>query len=215
MKRAANTYPTGLVAVVSDSYDIYNACSNIWGDTLKEKVMSRDGTLIIRPDSGYPPDIDLKFSNILGEKFGYTTNEKGFKVLDPHVRIIQGDGIDKENDNIDIRKSLKNGWSADNIAFGSGGGLLQKHNRDTMKCAFKCSLAVINGEEIEVFKNPIDDPGKSKKGRMTVNKIDGKIITLCGEERVEDGNLLEVIFENGILKKIIHLMKLEKDLHYK
>ena len=197
-----NTYPTGLVAVVSDSYDIYNACSNIWGNTLKEKVMSRDGTLIIRPDSGYPPDVDLKILNILGEKFGYTTNEKGFKVLDPHVRIIQGDGIDKEMIILILENLKKNGWSADNIAFGSGGGLLQKHNRDTMKCAFKCSLAVINGEEIEVFKNPIDDPGKkSKKGRMTVNKIDGKIITLCGEERVEDGNLLEVIFENGILKK--------------
>ena len=45
-------YPTGTIACVSDSYDIYNACEHIWGEALREKVMARDGTLVIRPDSG-------------------------------------------------------------------------------------------------------------------------------------------------------------------
>ena len=49
-------FPTGLVAVVSDSYDIYNACREIWGKELKEAVLARDGVLVVRPDSGYPPD---------------------------------------------------------------------------------------------------------------------------------------------------------------
>ena len=57
------------------------------------------------------------------------------------------------------------GWSANNIAFGSGGGLLQKMNRDTQKCAFKCSLATVDNKDIDVFKDPITAPGKkSKKG---------------------------------------------------
>ena len=95
-----------------------------------------------------------------------------------------------------------NGWSADNIAFGSGGGLLQKMNRDTLKCAFKCSCVTINGKEVDVFKDPIDDPGKkSKKGRMTVNRVDGRIVTLCGDDKVEESDLLEIVFINGDLIK--------------
>lgn len=197
-----NTYPKGLVAVVSDSYDIYNACSEIWGTILKDKVMAREGTLVIRPDSGHPPDVDLKILQILGEKFGAKKNEKGYLVLDEHVRIIQGDGIDKEMLETILEHLKQNGWSADNIAFGSGGGLLQKMNRDTLKCAFKCSNIVINDNNIDVFKDPIDAPGKkSKKGKMTVNRIDEKIVTLCGESRNEESDLLEVVFQNGILTK--------------
>ena len=75
--------------------------------------------------------IDLKLLEKLGEKFGYETNEKGYKVLDPHVRIIQGDGIDIVMLERILEHLKVNGWSADNIAFGSGGGLLQKLNRDT------------------------------------------------------------------------------------
>jgi len=197
-----DTYPTGLVAVVSDSYDVYNACSEIWGTILRDKVMAREGTLVIRPDSGYPPEVDLKILQILGEKFGTTINEKGYLVLDEHVRIIQGDGIDKEMLETILEHLKQNGWSADNIAFGSGGGLLQKMNRDTLKCAFKCSCVTINGKQVDVFKDPIDAPGKkSKKGKMSVNNVEGKIVTLCGDDRKEEGNLLEVIFENGILIK--------------
>ena len=164
--------------------------------------MARDGTLVIRPDSGYPPDVDLKILQILGDKFGATKNDKGYLVLDDHVRIIQGDGIDKQMLETILEHLKQNGWSADNIAFGSGGGLLQKMNRDTLKCAFKCSNIVIDNNNIDVFKNPIDEPGKkSKKGKMTVNKIDGKIVTLCGESRNEESDLLEVVFQNGYLAK--------------
>ena len=83
-------YPDGLVAVVSDSYDLYAACRDIWGTTLRTQVLSRDGVLIIRPDSGYPPEVVIHVLEILGQAFGYTMNSKGYKVLNPHVRIIQG-----------------------------------------------------------------------------------------------------------------------------
>jgi nicotinamide phosphoribosyltransferase len=105
---------------------------------------------------------------ILAKKFGYTTNDKGFKVLN-NVRLIQGDGI---NERV-IRNILGHfsvlGYSADNIAFGMGGALLQGINRDTQKFAMKCSSAQINGKWIDVQKDPITDSGKkSKAGRVTL-----------------------------------------------
>ncbi len=193
-------YPTGLVACVSDSWDIFNAIK-IWGTKYREQILSRDGTLVIRPDSGHPSTIDLKILQELEKYFPVTINDKGYKVLDDHVRIIQGDGIDYEMI-IEILETLKvNGWSADNIAFGSGGGSLQKVNRDTLKCAFKCSLAVINGVERFVYKDPITDPGKrSKKGYLTLHKLpDGSYETRCDGNHDFDTDIMRVVFRNGEL----------------
>ena len=195
-------YPDGLVACVSDSWNIFKAIE-IWGTIFKEAIMCRNGTLVIRPDSGDPVKIDLKILQELEKYFPVTINDKGYKVLDKHVRIIQGDGIDydmiiKILDNLE-----KNGWSADNISFGSGGGLLQKMNRDTQKCAFKCSLAIINGKEVHVYKDPITDPGKkSKKGYLTLHKNeDGSFITKCDGNHDFENDLLVTVFNNGELVK--------------
>ena len=88
------------------------------------------------------------------------------------------------------------GWSADNIAFGSGGGLLQKVNRDTQRFAFKCSSIVVNGEEREVFKQPVTDQGKkSKAGRLKLIERDGKLTTVSAHEAGDD--LLLPVFRNG------------------
>ena len=161
-------YPTGLVACVSDSYDIYNACENLWGEQLHDEIMARDGTLIVRPDSGDPIKVVPKCLDILGDKFGYTTNTKGYKVLDNHIRIIQGDGINRNSMNDILQVITENNWSADNIAFGSGGALLQQLNRDTNMFAIKCSSATVNGIERDVYKSPITSIEKeSKRGRFT------------------------------------------------
>lgn len=195
-------YPEGLVAVVSDSYDIYQACEKLWGGLLNEQILARKGTLVVRPDSGEPKDVVLKVAEILGEKIGFTTNQKGYKVLHPNIRIIQGDGVNYESIG-EILAHLKNhGWSADNVAFGMGGALLQKVNRDTQKFAFKCSAATINGKEQEVFKDPITDHGKvSKKGRMKLVFENNTYQTKSLDENGED--ILETVFENGeILKEI-------------
>ena len=168
-KNMLSQYPTGLVAVVSDSYDIYNACSNIWGSQLHDEVLKRDGTLVIRPDSGDPSTVVLQVLQILGEKFGYEENQKGYKVLDPHVRVIQGDGIDIHEIRKILNVMLSDGWSGDNIAFGSGGGLLQKVDRDTCKFAFKCSSIEVDDVWLDVYKQPVTDPGKnSKRGRFNL-----------------------------------------------
>jgi len=159
-------YPTGLVAVVSDSYDINSAIMGTW-HTLKEQVYARDGILVIRPDSGKLPDTLLQVIAWTGQVFGTEKNAKGYMMLHPKVRVIQGDGIDFPTFKTCLQALKSARWSTDNIAFGSGGGLLQKLNRDTQRFAFKCSSAIINGVEQAVFKQPSTDPRKhSKHGRM-------------------------------------------------
>merc|ERR1719464_1184006 len=92
------------------------------------------------------------------------------------------------------------GWAADNVAFGSGGALLQKLHRDTLKCAFKCSYAVVNGEGIDVVKDPITDPGKkSKKGKLTLENKDGKWVTVTEGNGAPEDDQLREIFRNGKL----------------
>ena len=160
--------PGSIVAVVSDSYDVFNACENLWGGELKQQIIDSGATLVIRPDSGDPEAICCKIIQILDKKFGHTTNKKGFKVLN-NVRMIQGDGV---NERI-IRNILGHfavlGYSADNIAFGMGGALLQGINRDTQKFAMKCSAARVDNKWIDVQKDPITDHGKkSKAGVVTL-----------------------------------------------
>jgi nicotinamide phosphoribosyltransferase len=191
-------FPTGLVAVVSDSYNIYNAVSNLWGKELKDEVLNRDGTLVVRPDSGDPKTVVVEILNLLGESFGYTHNQKGYKILDPHVRVIQGDGINRYSLPEILEAMKAAGWSADNVAFGSGGGLLQNVNRDTSKFAMKCSAVDIDGTWVDVFKDPITDPGKrSKAGRMKLVKTSNGYITTSYDDPRPDE--LVTVFENGEL----------------
>ena len=216
--------PGSIVAVVSDSYDVFNACEKLWGGELKQQIIDSGATLVIRPDSGDPEEICVKVIQILDKQFGHTINSKGYKVLN-NVRIIQGDGV---NENI-IRCILGHyavlGYSADNIAFGMGGALLQGIDRDTQKFAMKCSaIEVVRGtahfdgqymypdvveEWIDVQKDPITDPGKkSKAGRVQlwVNE-DGEYASSVGLPGWTDKGrggwrpALETVFENGKLVK--------------
>merc|ERR1712217_556021 len=92
MRNMLTQYPKGIVACVSDSYDIYQACEKYWGTELKDMIMQRDGFLVVRPDSGELPNIVLEVLEKLGGKFPVTKTSTGHKLLDPHVRVIQGDG---------------------------------------------------------------------------------------------------------------------------
>jgi nicotinamide phosphoribosyltransferase len=160
--------PGAILAVVSDSYDIYNAASKLWGEDLRQRVIDSGATVVIRPDSGDPVEVNRRLVEILGEKFGYTVNSKGFKVLN-NVRLIQGDGINELTVRSILGAFMAMGWSADNIAFGMGGALLQIVDRDTQKFAMKCSAAEVNGKWIDVVKDPVTDSGKkSKAGRVTL-----------------------------------------------
>lgn len=193
-------FPTGLVACVSDSFNIFDAIKSMWGGALKEKVKAREGkgTLVVRPDSGHPPEMVVKCLELLGAAFGTTTNAKGYKMLPSYVRLIQGDGIDIDMlANICGHMALFK-WSVDNVAFGSGGGLLQKVNRDTQKCAYKCSWVEVDGVARDVQKNPITAPGKkSKKGRLTLEKSGNSFVTVENGDTAKD--CLVKVFDNGDL----------------
>ncbi len=160
--------PGAIVAVVSDSYDIYHAIREHWGKTLKDEVIASGATLVVRPDSGDPVDVVHQCLVLLDEAFGHTVNSKGYKVLN-HVRVIQGDGINPNSIRAILERATSAGYATDNLGFGMGGALLQQLNRDTQKFALKCSAARVNGQWIDVYKEPITDKGKmSKRGRMTL-----------------------------------------------
>lgn len=165
-----------LLACVSDTYDIFHAVEVIWGTLLKDKVIESGTTVVIRPDSGDPVFVVSKVMRILGEKFGYTINSKGYKVLN-NVRVIQGDGVNIHSIE-SILKSLKNdGFSADNIAFGMGGALLQQLDRDTQRFAMKASAVKVGDNWIGISKDPVTDPGKASKAGRVIAAIgkDGKL----------------------------------------
>lgn len=172
--------PGKMFAVVSDSYDIYNAASNIWGGVLRDRVVESGATVVVRPDSGDPLMVPIEIIQALGEKFGYTVNSKGFKILPSSVRVIQGDGITVDSLPVIISNLETAGWAIDNLAFGMGGGLLQHVNRDTQKFAMKCSAAKVNGQWIDVYKDPIGDHSKqSKRGQLALVHENGKFETVA------------------------------------
>ena len=168
--------PGALLACVSDSYDIFEACKK-WGTELKQEVIDSGAVVVIRPDSGDPTSVVNQCLKILDKYFGHTVNAKGFRVLN-NVRVIQGDGIDHVSINSILTVMEMNGYSADNVAFGQGGALLQQINRDTLEFAMKCSAAMIKGKWVDVYKDPITSSmKKSKRGRLMLVEEDGKFVT--------------------------------------
>lgn len=186
--------PGSVYAVVSDSYDIYQAC-HIWGGSLKDAVVRSGGTLVVRPDSGDPCEVLPKVLGILAKHFGVTYNDKGYSVLN-NVRVIWGDGINLKS----IKKILATvvddyGYSADNLAFGMGGALLNHIQRDDLGWAMKCSAIRVAGEWRDVYKDPVTAPNKrSKRGRVTLFKDHKGYFT--GREDWPRDVLVEV-FNNG------------------
>jgi len=193
-----------LVAVVSDSYDIFKAVGEIWGGTLKEDVVAlgeKGRTLVIRPDSGDPLSTLLSIFSILEEKFPVTVNEKGYKVLPAYLRVIQGDGVNLKSIGDILQVLTERGWSADNIAFGMGGALLQKLDRDTFKYAMKANeRQSVDGTIHPVFKSPVGDGGKASKAyRQAVVKQGGVYYSIPESKLGPNENLLKPVWKNGEL----------------
>lgn len=209
-KHVLDTFPEGTIACVSDSYNIFRACEEYWGTLLKDQILARKGTLVIRPDSGDPVKTLLKVFAILLDKFGFTVNEKGYKVLPPQVRVIQGDGISYQSIP-EIYAALKQeGISAENLVLGMGGALIQKVNRDTQEFALKCSYAEINGEGVDVWKSPVelDANGemrtsfkKSKAGKMKLVRDGDVLKTVPLFDFPDKPDVLETVFEDGKVVK--------------
>jgi nicotinamide phosphoribosyltransferase len=199
--------PNGIVSIVSDTYDVYNFVKTMC-EKHKDLILSRNGTVVFRPDSGDPIQVNLTLMNILWQIFG-GTEYNGYKLLPPQVRLIQGDGIDFDMIKSFLFEMEDCGWSTDNFVFGSGGGLLQKFDRDTQKFAIKASYIEknIDGKIVgeSIVKNPVTMTSKkSKPGKLILINDDG-FKTISSEDidynKYVNVNLLETVFENGEIKR--------------
>ena len=222
-RRLLETYPTGILSVVSDTWDLWKVCTK-HVVTLKEEILARDGKLVIRPDSGDPVDIlcgrglsklerteyggkglqpeHKGVIELLWDVFGGTINEQGYKVLDSHIGAIYGDSITIDRaDEICARLEAK-GFASTNVVLGIGSFTYQYNTRDTFGFAMKATYVEINGEGREIFKDPITDDGtkKSATGLLKVFKttLEGDIVLhdqVSWEEESE--GILQTIYENG------------------
>jgi len=192
--------PGAVLAVVSDSYDLWNAVDALWGEQLREQVIDSGATVVIRPDSGDPVRIVPELLRRLEARFGSRVNGKGYRVLQ-HVRMIQGDAITTVTLPQVLEAVLAAGFSAENVAYGMGGGLLQQLNRDTQRFAYKVSWVERAGRIQPVHKSPITDPSKtSKAGVLDLILIDGRYRTVVREAPgIHPDSCLQTVFENGEL----------------
>lgn len=191
-KRLLETYPTGILSIVSDTWDLWKVCTEHLV-TLKEEILARNGKLVIRPDSGDPVDIlcgtyqgsywlKLEHRNswtpqekgvieLLWDVFGGTINAQGYKVLDPHIGAIYGDSITIDRaDEICARLEAK-GFASTNVVLGIGSFTYQYNTRDTFGFAMKATYVEVDGIGREIFKDPITDDGtkKSATGLLMVS----------------------------------------------
>lgn len=232
VKQMLETYakPGAIFATVIDSYDWVDFVRSI-APEVKPALIESGATWVFRPDSGDPIKTPVQVIRELDKIFGHTVNSRGYKVLN-NVRVIQGDGIDKDDVYEIVMMLLNEKWSISNIAFGMGGGLLQKNNRDTQKFAMKCCAVLVGDEWVDVYKSPaVYDPDTwelderassfkvSKRGRLELlyNTQTGGYETMTVENTKDfEGkygwvSALETVYENGELVKDLTLDQVRKN----
>jgi nicotinamide phosphoribosyltransferase len=197
--------------MVGDSYSIKAFCELLYkDDEIRNLIIEnglKGGKFVLRPDSGDPVEICLMLIKILEDGFGTTINKLGYKEIPKYIGLLQGDGIDLQMIDDILNSFMENGYSANNIICGSGGGLIQKFDRDTLKCAIKAIYAVFtDGSTINILKDPDTAPGKkSKTGLPVVYLSSDNIIVTKDQSSIEDfnsdNNLLKVVFELGKLNR--------------
>ena len=204
-----------IVSIVSDTWDIYHACKEIYGNALRTKIEEGKICVTVRPDSGDPVEMVIAVLNILAHEFGYTYNHKIFKVLPSYIRIIQGDGINEDSILAIMQAMYDNKYSLDNIVFGMGGALLQKVDRDTLKFAMKANAGKLkDGTWQDIYKDPISDRGKkSKKGVLALVAHEGKISTIRKEDLNGRENLLKIVWENGKQYQDLYFGDIQDKIH--
>ena len=221
-RRLLNTYPKGILSVVSDTWDLWKVCTE-HVVTLKDEILARDGKLVIRPDSGNPVDIlcgtltpydsstgedyhksyrvrEKGVIELLWDVFGGTVNEQGYKVLDPHIGAIYGDSITIDRaDEICSRLEAK-GFASTNVVLGIGSFTYQYNTRDTFGFAMKATYVEVNGVGREIFKDPITDDGtkKSATGLLCVTDAFGEYqLTDRVDWDTEKRGELKTIYKDG------------------
>lgn len=227
------TYPKGFVSIVSDTWDLWKVCCD-YVPRLKDEILSRDGKVVIRPDSGNPVEIicgegytriwtneddsSPKYKGVielLWDTFGGTINEKGYKVLDSHIGAIYGDSITLEMADEICGILESKGFASSNIVFGVGSYTYQFNTRDTYGFAMKATYGEVDGIGRNIYKDPITDNGtkKSLRGLISVLNINGQIIAKdqCSWDEENQG-LLTVVYEDGVIVKEYSLSQIRENL---
>jgi nicotinamide phosphoribosyltransferase len=222
-KHMLELYPTGIVSIVSDTFDVYQVLTD-FAEILKETILKRDGKVVFRPDSGNPeyiicgnPDAEPGSNEwkgairLLDEKFGSSVNSKGYKVLNPKVGLIYGDGMYMERYVRTLERLKEMGYAASNLVIGVG-GILRHHSRDTLGFAIKATYVEVNSEPREIEKDPITDhKKKSHKGLLALIKDDNGYSTLDQRSvEQEAGSLLQTVYRDGKLLKETSLADIRK-----
>lgn len=200
VEKMIDLYGGGLFATVADTYD-YEAFLNDILPQVAERVREKGGFHVVRPDSGDPVECVVQGLKALERAYGADVNGKGYKVI-RGAGIIQGDGIDAKVLEEILEAVLASGYSAQNVAFGMGGGLLQKVDRNTLSFACKLSYRIVNGKEEAQMKDPITDPNKrSFPGRLAVVNQGGALRGMPYDALESAGRLdedaLEVVYDSG------------------
>lgn len=222
-------YPNTSFSAVLDSYDYWNVIDNIL-PKLKTEILSHNGCMLMRGDSGDCVEVVTKTVFKLWDQFGGKVNSKGYKVLDPHVKAIYGDSITVQRCEEIYRILMENGFACSNVALGVGSfsfqcieedGILKPFTRDTFSSCIKATYCEINGVPFPIFKNPKDGGfKKSQRGCCVVFEesvtrrldfIDGKTWAEANEEGVN--NLLRPVFRDGVLLKEFTLKEVRENLH--
>ncbi|BAQ64899.1 nicotinate phosphoribosyltransferase [Geminocystis sp. NIES-3709] len=209
-------YPKGIVSVVSDTWDFWKVITQ-YTVILKNKILARDGKLVIRPDSGDPVKIICGDSSYpqgspeykgavecLWEIFGGTVTPQGYKMLDSHIGLIYGDSITLDRAYNILKGLEEKGFASGNVVFGIGSYTYQYVTRDNFGFAVKATSGVVNGKRRDIFKNPKTDSGtkKSAKGLLRVEQ-EGNTFVLYEQQTPEQEKqgALKTVFEDGKLIK--------------
>ena len=234
-RRLLETYPKGILSVVSDTWDLWRVCTEHIV-ALKEEILARDGKLVIRPDSGDPVDIlcgreeqlsdapgeyktpaEIGVIELLWDVFGGTVNKQGYKVLDPHIGAIYGDSITIERADEICRRLEAKGFASTNVVLGIGSFTYQFNTRDTFGFAMKATYCEINGEGREIFKDPITDDGTKKSATgllcVTRDEYSGDYMLMDRVDwQTSRGGELKTIYRDGKFENTTTLSEIRENL---
>lgn len=220
-------YPDTSFSAVLDSYDYWNVIDNVLPQ-IKPEIMAHNGCMLMRGDSGDCIEVVTKTVFKLWDEFGGTINSKGYKVLDPHVKVIYGDSITIQRCERIYEILKDNGFAASNVALGVGSfsfqcveedGILKPFTRDTFSSCIKATYCEIDHKPYPIFKNPKEGGfKKSQKGCCLVYKDDNGELCYKDEYTWKEASCnskqeLKAIFRNSELLIDDSLANIRNRLH--
>jgi nicotinamide phosphoribosyltransferase len=210
-RRLLNLYPTGVLSIVSDTWDLWHVVTNTVRE-LRDVILQRDGKLVIRPDSGDPvkilcgdPDAPIDTParkgvvHCLWEIFGGTITRTGSRLLDPHIGVIYGDSITEERATKIMRGLMARGFASQNVVLGVGSYTYQHVTRDTYGFAMKATWVEINGVGRAIYKRPATDSGEkhSAAGRLAVTRGENGDLRLLQDVPHDAPSVLKPVWQDG------------------